>query len=108
MVVLDEMIRLRDCAGLKDLLARYVHQPVAEPDAWLDRVMELGGISVKDLCQFHGELIAYGWIEYNPGSSVVRPGHVPNCYRPTAAGRRAWRWSQAQGTGEEEAQREAA
>jgi hypothetical protein len=29
--------------------------------------------------KFHGELIAHGWIEYNPGSGVVRPGRVPDC-----------------------------
>jgi hypothetical protein len=102
------MKRLRESTGLKDLLAHYVNQPVAEPDARLDRVMELDGFTGKSLSQLHGELIAYGWIEYSAGSNIVRPGCVPNCYWPTAAGRRALRWSEAQGTADDEGQRAAA
>jgi hypothetical protein len=53
---------------------------------------ELEGVPAPALARLHGELIAFGWLEMNLGAPpVMRSGVVPQCYRATAAGRRALR-----------------
>ena len=102
----DEMQRLRDDPHLRELLARYVEAGAEDREAWQDRVMALEGAEARDVARLHGELIAYGWVEQNTGATdILRPGVAACCYRATAAGRRALRWSAAP---DDEGQAEAA
>jgi hypothetical protein len=58
--------------------------------------MELEGLQPKTLVRLHGELLACGWVHLNAGESPgLRDGVVPQCYRATAAGRRALREAEA-------------
>jgi hypothetical protein len=86
----DELERLR---GVKELFALLQHyQQVGEADrqAWQDRLIEMEGVEPRQLVKLHGELLAYGWLEQNTGSTpVLRAGAVANCYRITPAGLRA-------------------
>ena len=44
----------------------------------------------RELVKWHGELIAYGWVEQNTGVVPgVKVGAVLGCYRITPAGVRA-------------------
>ncbi len=86
----DEMERLRDAPGLFDLLAHYGQLGSADRQVWQDRLASLAGVEPRELVRFHGELLAYGWIEQNTGATpVLRPGAAPACYRVTPAGVRA-------------------
>jgi hypothetical protein len=86
----DELERLRGSPELQRLLGHYDGACGPDPEAWQDRLMELGGAEPRQLVELHGLLIAFGWLEQNTGHGPVpRPGTVPDCYRVTAAGRRA-------------------
>jgi hypothetical protein len=88
----DDLQHLRDDPSLFHLLNYYVQDGAADREAWQDRLMQLDEAPAGDLVQWHGELLAYGWIEQNTGTvSILRPGTVPQCYRPTTAGQRAIR-----------------
>jgi len=88
--MLEELDRLRESEGLYDLLHHYAWLGDANPEAWQDRLMEAEGVNARELIQFHGLLIAFGWIGQNTGSvPVLKRGTVPSCYRATAAGHRA-------------------
>ena len=85
----DELDLLAEARDLLRLLAHYAQYGEADREAWQDRLMELEGLSAKDLTRLHGELMAQGWIEQNTGvTPFVRPGVVAGCYRITAAGLR--------------------
>jgi hypothetical protein len=86
----DEMERLRGVRALFRLLSHYADRGAADRQAWQDRLLELEGIEARELVKYHGELLAYGWIEQNTG--VIpgpRAGAAPGCYRITTAGIRA-------------------
>jgi hypothetical protein len=86
----DELDHLCEDAHLAALLARYAEGGAADRDAWQDRVMALDGVAAEALVRLHGCLLAHDWIEQNTGTTPApRPGEVPQCYRVTAAGRRA-------------------
>ena len=86
----DELERLGEDERLFALLAHYAG--AAGQEAWQDRLMALDGVRPEDLVRLHGELLAYDWLEPNSAPAPVsRPGAVPQCYRVTAAGRRAFR-----------------
>lgn len=86
----DELDRLAEDGNLFALLAHYARAGAADPEAWQDRLMAMPGVPPEDLVKLHGELLAYEWMEPNPaGVPAPRPGAVPQCYRATAAGRRA-------------------
>jgi hypothetical protein len=88
----DERERLRELPALVQLLTHYVEAGAADREAWQDRLMTLDDLPPRQLTELHGELIAYGWIEQNTGTTVLRqPGVVAACYRATAAGRRVLR-----------------
>ncbi len=90
--MLDEFQRLRESSGLNSLLSHYVQPNEVNPEGWLDRLMTLDGAEPIDLVRWHGELIAFGWIEQNTGQTAgCREGAVTACYRSTPAGRRALR-----------------
>jgi hypothetical protein len=86
--VFDEMDRLREVRGLSALLERY--ETLAKPDrqVWQDRVSDLVGLSGRELVKLHGELIAYSWIEQDPGDATGAELARPR-YRITPAGLRA-------------------
>jgi hypothetical protein len=78
----EELDRLAESAGLRGLLTHYAAGP--DREVWHGRVMELAGVTAKELVKLHGELIAYGWVEQNTGV-------VPGGYRVTPVGVRALR-----------------
>ncbi len=86
----SEMQMLRDDAELLQLLQHYVGNTTEDREAWLDRCMAINGVEAKQLTQMHGLLIAFGWIEQNSDQAAsVQPETCSQCYRTTAAGRRA-------------------
>jgi hypothetical protein len=88
----EDADRLRDEEPLRRLLAHYVKAGKDDKETWQDRLMELEGMPASALARLHGELIAFGWVEMNLGAALaLRSGVVPQCYRATAAGRRALR-----------------
>jgi hypothetical protein len=90
--MLDDLQRLRETEALARLLAHYADLGAADREAWQDRVMDLDGVEPRQLVLLHGELIAYGWVEQNTGSTaVLKAGVVAACYRVTGAGLRALR-----------------
>ena len=95
--MIDEMARLRSTEGLCDLLRHYATLAAPDRQAWQDRLAELASVSPRELVQFHGELMAYGWLEQNTGSTPsLRVGAAANCYRITSAGTRALKQARAQ------------
>lgn len=86
----DELDRLREVKNLLELLLHYRDAGAADRMVWQDRVAEMPGIASRELVQFHGELVAHGWIEQNTGiTPVLKVGAAPACYRITSAGLRA-------------------
>ncbi len=93
----DELERLCDAPVLLQLLAHYAEAGAADREAWQDRLMALDGVMPADLVKLHGELIAYGCLEQNTGSTpVLKPGGVACSYRITTAGQRALQWARAE------------
>jgi hypothetical protein len=90
--LLDDLQRLREKEALARLLAHYADLGAADREAWQDRLMHLEGVEPRLLVLLHGELIAYGWVEQNTGSTaVLKTGIVAACYRVSAVGVRALR-----------------
>src|SRR5437588_10613419 len=90
--LLDDLQRLRETEALARLLAHYAVLGASDREAWQDRAMQLDGVEPRQLVLLHGDLIAYGWVEQNTGSTaVLKAGAVAACYRVTAAGLRALR-----------------
>jgi hypothetical protein len=86
----EDVDRLRDEEPLRRLLAHYVEAGATDREAWQDRLMEFDGLQPPALARLHGELLAYGWLEMNVAAPpALGTGVVPQCYRATAAGRRA-------------------
>ena len=80
----DELERLRSCPSLQRLLLHYAGLGAVDGEAWQDRLMQLADALPKDLVKWHGELLAFGWVEQNTGLT-------PTCYRVTLQGLRAHR-----------------
>lgn len=96
MALFDDPRPRRHAGALFQLLAHYAEAGIADRAAWHDRVMELEGLSPRELARLHGDLIARGWVEQNTGfTEVLGAGEVPRCYRVTAAGLRAFKEGQA-------------
>jgi hypothetical protein len=90
--MLDDLGRLRTHEQLHHLLAHYATAGEPDRQAWQDRLMQMEGLQPQALVKLHGELLACGWVDLNAGESPgLRDGVVPQCYRATAAGRRALR-----------------
>jgi hypothetical protein len=86
----DEMELLESGTELQVLLAHYGDLGKEDRQVWQDRLMELEGVSLRELAALHGELIAYGWLEQNTGSTPgARCSAAAACYRVTPAGLRA-------------------
>src|SRR5438046_1099697 len=85
----DDLELLAEWPDLSRLLRHYAQTETADREVWQDRLLELDGVSAKDLTRLHGELIAQGWIEQNTGvTPFVRAGVVAGCYRLTSPGLR--------------------
>jgi hypothetical protein len=83
----DEFERLCQTPALFLLLGHYAGPGARDRETWQDRVMTLDGVTARELSRLHGELIAYGWVEQNTGTTpVLKPGVAACCYRVTAAG----------------------
>ncbi len=88
----DELERLGENDHLFVLLAHYARAGAADRETWQDRLMQIEGVRAEDLVKLHGELIACDWVEQNTGAlAAARAGAVPQCYRVTPAGLRAFR-----------------
>lgn len=88
--MLEEMERLRAEVGLGDLLRHYGDLAAADKQVWHDRYAGLPGATHRELVRLHGELLAFGWIEQNTGSTVASlAGGAGACYRATSAGLKA-------------------
>ena len=93
----DEMERLRDVKGLRDLLEHYRRLAAPDRQAWQDRLPQLEGVEPHELVKYHGELLAYGWLEQNTGATpVLQAGAARQCYRVTPAGLRALKQARAE------------
>jgi hypothetical protein len=91
-LMFDEMDRLRQSKELFDLLEHYLRLAGEDRQVWHDRLLETEGTSPAELVRFHGELLAYGWLEQNTGIAIgSRIGAAPACYRITPGGIRALR-----------------
>jgi hypothetical protein len=86
----DEMDRLRAIKELQDLLTHYANLAASDREVWQDRLDQMEGVGPRDLSKFHGELLAYSWLEQNTGlTPVLKRGAAPSCYRVTSSGLRA-------------------
>jgi hypothetical protein len=107
--MVDDFERLRVSPDLAGLLRHYADAGVADPEAWLDRLMILEGANARDLTRLHGSLIASGWLEMNVAvPKFSQPGTIASCYRATLAGLRALRRLDKSSDAEDEALGEAA
>ena len=60
----DDGQRLRENPLLFELLSHYAKLGSADRHIWQDRLMQMGdAVEPKELSRFHGELIAFEWIE---------------------------------------------
>ena len=86
----DDAHRLRENPQLFELLSHYAKLASADRHIWQDRLMQMGdAVEPKELSRFHGELIAFDWIEQNTGQTTpMKDGVVTACYRITLNGLR--------------------
>lgn len=99
-IMFDEFERLCQTKPLFCLLAHYADLGARDRETWQDRVMSLAGVAAKELSRLHGELIAYGWVEQNTGTTpVLKPGVAACCYRITSAGLKTFRLAKKQQAG---------
>jgi hypothetical protein len=90
--VFDEPDALKKDSPLYLLLKSYAEPALVDREAWQDRVMELNGLTGRDLSRLHGELIALGWVEQNTGMTpAVKANSAIGCYRATTLGLRVFR-----------------
>ena len=98
----DEFQRLRETQSLLQLLNHYAEPGARDRETWQDRLMELEGVGARELSRLHGELIAYGWLEQNTGTTpVLKPGVAACCYRITSAGLKTFKLAKKQADAEE-------
>jgi hypothetical protein len=98
----DEFQRLRQTQPLLRLLSHYAELGTKDRETWQDRLMELAGTAARELSRLHGELIAYGWVEQNTGTTpVLKPGVAACCYRITSAGLKTFKLAKKQADAEE-------
>ena len=96
----DEFERLCQTKSLFRLLTHYAELGTKDRETWQDRVMSLDSITAKELSRLHGELIAYGWVEQNTGTTpVLKPGVAACCYRITSAGLKIFKLAKKQQAG---------
>lgn len=90
--VFDEPDQIKKDSPLFTLLRNYAEPGMLDREMWQDRVMDLNGLTGRDLSRLHGELIALNWIEQNTGNTpAVRANSAIGCYRVTTLGLRVYR-----------------
>lgn len=82
----DDLERLRENPHLVELLAHYANLGKQDRSVWQQRLMEMEGIDSKELSKLHGDLIAFDWIEQNPGRDSTTGGILASLYRVTSQG----------------------
>jgi hypothetical protein len=82
--MLDNLERLRNDPQLMQLFSHYAKLGAANPEAWHARLAQLNCDGRVDLVKLHGELIAFDFVEPNPGQTPCK-------YRLTRAGLKAIR-----------------
>jgi hypothetical protein len=88
----DDSVRLRENPHLLALLSHYAEQGAEDRATWRDRLMQMEGVTPKQLSALHGELIAFSWIEQNTGQATPgKDGTISSCYRVTPHGLRTYR-----------------
>jgi len=93
----DEFERLCQTQPLLHLLGHYAELGAGDRETWQDRLMALDGVAARELSRLHGELIAYGWVEQNTGTTpVLKPGVAACCYRITSAGLKTFKLAKKQ------------
>jgi len=84
---LEELVRDEE---LYQLLSHYHVGAGDDRERWVDRVAEWQDGKPDDLTRWHGRLLASTWIEQNTGHTPPPAnGRLGQCYRVTAAGRKA-------------------
>lgn len=80
---------LRD-GQLYQLLSHYHAAAGDDRERWMDRVAEWEDGRPEELTRWHGRLLAFAWLEQNTGHTPPPTnGRIGQCYRVTAAGRKA-------------------
>jgi hypothetical protein len=88
----DDSIRLRENPQLLALLSHYARLGSEDQENWRDRLMQMEGVTPKELAGLHGVLIAMDWIEQNSGNAIfLKDGTLSACYRITLGGLREYR-----------------
>ena len=86
----DGLQQLARDEQLYQLLSHYHAAAGDDRERWLDRVAEWQDGRPEELTRWHGRLLASAWIEQHTGHSPPPTGgRVGQCYRVTAAGRKA-------------------
>jgi hypothetical protein len=86
----DDLDKLAADERLYRLLRHYQQAGGDDRERWHDRAMDWEGGSAVEVTRWHGALLAAAWVEQNTGATpAVAAGRVADCYRVTAAGRRA-------------------
>lgn len=88
LVDIDDLKRLRSNQHLLNLLSHYANLGRENRLIWQPRLNEMAGTDPSQMSKFHGELLAFEWVELNACQ-------VPTSYRITPSGVRAV--SQVQG-----------
>jgi len=82
---------------LYQLLSHYHAAAGEDRERWLDRVADWQDGGPEDLTRWHGRLLASAWLEQNTGHTPTPlNGRIGQCYRVTAAGRKALKHVQEQ------------
>ena len=90
--MIDGLQQLVRDEQLYQLLSHYHAAAGDDRERWLDRVAEWSGGRQEEVTRWHGRLIASAWLEQNTGHAPPPiDGRVGQCYRLTAAGRKALR-----------------
>jgi hypothetical protein len=80
---------------LYQLLSHYHAAAGDDRERWLDRVADWQDGRPGDLTRWHGRLLASAWLEQNTGHTPPpMNGRIGQCYRVTAAGRKALKHAQ--------------
>jgi hypothetical protein len=95
----EELDQLQTNPSLVRLLEHYATIGNNDRDVWQDRLMQMDGVTAREMVKLHGELLAQEWVEQNTGMTpILKPGVAAACYRITAGGLRAVQQLRRQGT----------
>ncbi|HTK75582.1 MAG TPA: hypothetical protein VL371_10015 [Gemmataceae bacterium] len=88
---------------LYQLLSHYHAAAGDDRERWLDRVTDWRDGRPEDVTRWHGRLLASAWLEQNTGHTPPPTnGRIGECYRVTAAGRKALKCARERNEDDEE------